>query len=91
MVAAVARPDVLSPLQFGFPGGVELLVVLLILLLVFGLVGRWVYRDAKRRGSEWAWQWGVGIALLFLAGLVPGLLGVVIYLLVRPDEPAGTT
>ncbi len=78
----------LAPLQFGVPGGMELLVVLLVLLLVFGLVGRWIYRDAKRRGSEWAWQWGVGISLLFLAGLVPGLLGVVIYLLVRGDEEA---
>jgi 4-amino-4-deoxy-L-arabinose transferase-like glycosyltransferase len=77
----------LTPLQFGVPGAAELLILLLILFLVFGLVGRWIYRDAKRRGSEWAWQWGVGIALLFLAGLVPGLLGVVIYLLVRPEEP----
>lgn len=78
----------LAPLQFGVPGGPELLVLLLVLLLVFGIVGRWIYRDAKRRGSEWAWQWGVGIALLFLAGLVPGLLAVIIYLLVRPEEPA---
>lgn len=80
----------LVPLQFGVPGGVELLVLLLVLLLVFGLVGRWIYRDAKRRGSDWAWQWGVGIGLLFLAGLVPGLLGVIIYLLVRPALPEET-
>lgn len=78
----------LVPLQFGVPGGAELLIILLLLLLAFGLVGRWIYRDAKRRDSDWAWQWGVGIALLFLFGLIPGLLGVIIYLLVRPDMPA---
>lgn len=74
----------LLPLQV--PGAPELLIILLILFVVFGLVGRWVYHDAKARGSEWAWQWGVGIALLFLMGLVPGLLGVLIYFTVR-DEP----
>lgn len=76
------------PLQIGVPGGLELLVLLAVLLVAFGLVGRWIYRDARGRGSDWAWQWGVGISLLFLAGLVPGLLGVIVYLLVRPDDPA---
>ena len=44
----------------------------------------------KPRGSEWAWQWGVGVGLPLLFGLVPGLLGIVIYLLMR-DERGGTT
>ena len=73
----------LQPLQV--PGGPELLILLVILLVVFGLVGRWVYRDAKSRGSDWAWQWGVGIGLLFFVGLVPGLLGLLIYVTVRDD------
>ena len=73
----------LQPLQV--PGGPELLILLVILVLAFALVGRWVYRDAKSRGSDWAWQWGVGIGLLFLFGLVPGLLGLLIYVTVRDD------
>ncbi|OYR39032.1 hypothetical protein DJ82_11395 [Halorubrum sp. Ib24] len=73
----------LQPLQV--PGGPELLILLVVLLVVFGLVGRWVYRDAKSRGSDWAWQWGVGIGLLFLFGLVPGLLGLLIYVTVRDE------
>jgi hypothetical protein len=77
----------LAPLQLGVPGAPELLILLLILLIPGALVGYWVYRDAKQRRSEWAWQWGVVIALLFPAGLVPGLLGVIIYLLVRRDSP----
>ena len=74
----------LNPLQV--PGGPELLIIFLILAIVFGIVGRWIYRDAKARGSEWAWQWGVGVALLFLMGIVPGLLGVLIYVTVRGDR-----
>lgn len=81
----------MTPLQFGIPGGPELLIIFLIFFVVFGLVGRWVYNDAKSCGSEWAWQWGVGIAFLFLAGLVPGLLGIIIYLLVRGDRVEPTS
>lgn len=77
----------LAPLQVGLPGAPELLIVLIILLIPGALVGWWVYRDAKERGSGWAWQWGVVVALLFPAGLVPGLLGVIIYLLLRRDHP----
>jgi len=80
----------LSLLQLGVPGVVELGIVLLIILLIAGFVGRWVYRDAKARGSDWAWQWAVGIVLLFLVGFVPGLLGIVIYLLVRGDRSEPT-
>lgn len=74
----------LLPLQV--PAGPELLIIFLILFIVLGLIGRWVYRDAKSRGSDWAWQWGVGIAFLFLAGLVPGLVGMLIYVLVRGER-----
>ena len=79
----------LLPLQV--PGAPELLIIFLVLVVAFGLIGRWVYRDAKSRGSEWAWQWGVGIAVLFLAGLVPGLLGILIYVTVRGDRVASVS
>jgi hypothetical protein len=79
----------LLPLQV--PGAPELVVILLVLVVAFGLIGRWVYRDAKSRGSEWAWQWGVGIAVLFLMGLVPGLLGILIYVTVRGDRVASVS
>ena len=64
--------------------------LLLALLVLWATLGRWLYRDARSRGSEWAWQWGVGIAVLFLAGLVPGLLGILIYLVVRGDRVGST-
>ena len=78
----------LLPLQD--PGGPEQLILFLV-FVVFGLIGRWVYRDARSRGSEWAWQWGVGIAVLFLAGLVPGLLGTLTYVSVRGDRVGSTS
>lgn len=73
-------------LQIGLPGAAELGILLLVILLLAAVVGRWVYNDAKRRGSDWAWQWAVGIVLLFLLGIVPGLFGVIVYLLVRTDQ-----
>lgn len=74
------------PIQLAPPGGVELLVLLVVFALIGVLVGTWIYRDATDRGSAWAWQWAVGILLLFVVGLVPGVVGVVAYLLVRGDR-----
>lgn len=76
----------LTPLFPGIPGAMEMIVMFVFVIVpILFLVGRWVYRDAKARNSDWAWQWAVGIVVLFLAGLVPGLLGIIIYLLVRGD------
>jgi hypothetical protein len=69
----------------GIPGGPEILIILVIIVIPI-LVGNWVYRDSKARGSKRAWQWGVGIAVLLFLGLVPGLVGLVLYLVVRDDK-----
>lgn len=48
----------------------------LLLAHVVGIwLGWWIYRDAKSRGSDWAWQWGTGIALLIVAGAFPVVIG----------------
>lgn len=65
------------------------LTVLAVLAVLYATLGRWLYRDASRRGSEWAWQWATGIPALLLLAVVPGLLVLIIYLLVRGDEPEG--
>lgn len=57
--------------------------ILLVLLVFWATVGRWLYRDATSRGSEWAWQWGFGTPLTVVAGIDVMLLVVVIYLLLR--------
>lgn len=75
----------LPALQFGVPGGIELLVV----LFVFGLltvvplaVSYLVYRDARRRGSRHALAWTVGA---FFGGLVVWIL----YYVVRDEVGPG--
>lgn len=62
------------------------LTVLAVLAVLYATLGRWLYRDARRRGSEWAWQWATGIPALLLLALVPGLLVLIIYLLLRDGE-----
>ncbi|WP_206537594.1 hypothetical protein [Natronolimnohabitans innermongolicus] len=59
---------------------VFILFVSTILLLLYGYLGRWIYRDAKKRGSDWAWQWAIGIPTMIIFGLIPGLLLLIIYL-----------
>jgi threonine/homoserine/homoserine lactone efflux protein len=68
-------------LQFGVPGGIELLIVLVITLLslvVPLVVSVLIYRDAKRRGSHHALAWAVGA---FLGSLVVWVL----YYVVRDE------
>ena len=78
----------MTSLQVGLPvPGLPELMILLIIFGVFGvLFGRWIYRDAKSRGSAWAWQRAVGIFLLFLIGLVPGLIGLALYFGLRGER-----
>lgn len=64
----------------------RLAILPLILLVLFGVVGRWVYRDARSRDNEWAWQLAVLIAGAFFLGVVPGLLALVVYVLARGER-----
>ncbi|EJN59823.1 hypothetical protein [Halogranum rubrum] len=69
-------------LQVGVPGGIEL-ILLPVLLLVPLIVAYWVYRDATRYGISYAPAWALATFALLLAGVVPGLLTLVAYLVVR--------
>lgn len=76
--------SVFLPLQYSFPGAVEFLVIGLIALLLIVLPTVWVYRDAKRRGMN-APLWAIAIAILLLFGLLPGLLGLAVYVWQRDE------
>ncbi|MGM0606669.1 MAG: hypothetical protein ACQETB_13490 [Halobacteriota archaeon] len=56
------------------------------LLVLWATVGRWMYKDARSRGSPWAWQWGFGTPLTVIAGIDVLLLVVIIYLLLRDSN-----
>jgi len=62
------------------------LFLLAALLALWATLGRWLYRDAKDRGSDWAWQWGFGTPLTVIAGIDVMLLVIVIYLLLRISD-----
>ena len=81
--------NMLFPLQA--PGSVELLLLLGVFLLIGLAAGHWIYRDARARGSNWAWQWAVGLIFLFTLGLVPGLIGLGVYYLVRGEKQNGAS
>lgn len=77
----------LHPLQFGVPGGMELAVIfLLVFVLAIPIaVGYWVSQDAKKRGSGHHVVWGAMTFLSGLAYLVPMVVFLVFYLIVRDD------
>ncbi|WP_177167490.1 hypothetical protein [Halopenitus malekzadehii] len=80
----------LVPVEFTTSGGV---LVLLGLAALYATVGRWIYVDARERGSEWAWQWGFGTPLTVFLGIDVFLLVIVIYLLLRAsaDRPIASS
>ena len=79
----------LLPMQIGLPGGVEVLVILLILVVPLA-VGYWVARDARRHGSDHHLAWGVMAFLAGFAYLLGTLVFLVFYLVVRDDFEPGS-
>lgn len=73
------------PLQFGVPGGPELLVILLVLVIPLALA-YYVYTDARDRGVESPALWAVVVFVLTLFTFVGGLVAFVVYLFKRPDR-----
>jgi purine-cytosine permease-like protein len=61
--------------------GAVLVIVILLYVVWFG-VSYWVSQDAKRRGSRHHFAWGVGVFLI-------GLIGLILYLVVRGDMNRG--
>lgn len=73
------------PLQFGFPGGPELLVLGLLFLIIPFVLAYWVYTDAEERGEENAALWAVGVGALTYLTLFGGILALVVYIWQRDD------
>ena len=72
------------PLQFGVPGGPELLIILLIGLVIGLLIplalGYFVYNDATNRGNDNAALWAVVVAGLTAVTFFGGLAALAIYI-----------
>lgn len=72
------------PLQFGAPGGPEI-VLLLFYFVIPVAAGYWTYRNAKKRGSKYAANWGISMALFALLGFFPVFVGLGLYFAVRDE------
>ena len=73
------------PLQFGVPGGPELLIMFLLIGLVIGLLiplalGYFVYNDATNRGNDNAALWAVVVAGLTAVTFFGGLAALAVYI-----------
>ena len=75
------------PLQFGVPGGPELLIILLIFLIgpVVGFVlAYYIYTDAEKRGEDNGALWAVVAGLASVAATpFGGLVVLFVYVLQR--------
>ncbi len=56
------------------------IVFYLVIFIIWILLAVWVYKDAKKRGEN--------AVLWLLVVLLTGIIGLIIYLLVRPKEKA---
>jgi glucose uptake protein GlcU len=77
------------PLQFGVPGGPELIIIgiiALLLLVVPFVLAYWVYTDATRRGNENAALWALAVGGLTVLTFFGGLLAFPIYIWDRGKE-----
>lgn len=68
------------PLQFGVPGGPELLILgLIVLIIPFGMA-YWVYNDAEKRGEDNAALWALAVGGLTYLTLFGGFLALAVYI-----------
>lgn len=68
------EPEVEEGLLFGF--GVLMCVIWLVVFIVFIVLAIWVYKDAEKRGSSGA--------LWLIIVIFTGIIGLIIWLVVRP-------
>lgn len=71
------------PLQFGIPGGPELIIVGIIgllLLVVPFVLAYWVYTDATERGNDNAALWALAVGGLTFLTFFGGLLALAVYI-----------
>ncbi|MES3518255.1 MAG: hypothetical protein PPP58_11375 [Natronomonas sp.] len=69
-------------LQMGGAMSVVGLVLFVIAVVLYYLVARYVYRDANSRSMNGT-LWGVATFLALFVGLLPGVVVIVVYLIVR--------
>lgn len=70
-------------LQFGVPGGPELLIILLIFALLIVLpfaMAYWTYNDASARGDDNAALWALAVGGLTVTTFFGGFVALAVYI-----------
>lgn len=68
------------PLQFGLPGGPELLIIGLFFVVVPFVMAYWVYTDAETRGQDNAALWALAVGGLTYLTFFGGFLALAVYI-----------
>jgi len=67
-------------LQLGIPGGPELLIVALLLVILPFVMAYWVFTDAEERGDENAALWALAVGSLTFLTFFGGFLALAVYI-----------
>ena len=67
------------PLQIGIPGGPELLIIGLLVIVPFVLT-YWVYTDAEKRNNDNAVLWALAVGLFTILTFFGGILLLIVYI-----------
>jgi len=67
-------------LQLGIPGGPELLIVALLLVILPFVMAYWVFNDAEERGDENAALWALAVGSLTFLTFFGGFLALAVYI-----------
>lgn len=67
-------------LQFGIPGGPELLIIGLFFLVIPFVMAYWVYNDAEARGNDNPALWAVAVGGLTFVTFFGGFLALAVYI-----------
>lgn len=69
----------MAPLQIGIPGGPELLIIGLLVIVPFVLT-YWVYTDAEKRNNDNAVLWALAVGLFTILTFFGGILVLIVYI-----------
>lgn len=67
-------------LQFGLPGGPELLVIGLLFLLLPFVLAYWVYNDAEGRSEDNPALWALAVGALTVMTFFGGFVALAVYI-----------
>ena len=62
--------------------GLDYILLLLLLAIPF-LIAYFVFSDAIDRGNSHPWAWGISVFVLLLLGIIPGVVVIALYIVVR--------